>query len=154
MKKLLGVVVLFALFVSHAEAGTLDISASGGWTMTVNASDLTSGAGSNIKDKESGSGATLLTISGTGFVWKVNVSRSDTSWNGNLTLYLKRTSDGTGSGFVAGGTSYIPIGTTSSQFFTGSGSKSNIAVQYKLGSSVSVPPGNYSTTVTFTVVQQ
>ena len=154
MKKVIFIIVIFLLPLAYAEAGTLDITASGGWNFTITAADLTAGAGSNIGDKESASNATLITISGTGFSWKVNVRRSDSSWHGNLTLYARRTSDGTGSGIVFGGTSYMPVGTTDTQFFSGSGSRSNIAVQYRLSSSVSVPPGSYNTTVTYTIVQQ
>ena len=154
MKKFWRLVIFFALFFSQAEAGNVDISASGGWDTTVSASDLTAGAGSNIGDKESSTNATLLTVSATGFSYKVDINRDNASWNANLSLYLKKTSDGTGSGLVFGGGTYTLVGTSSSQFFTGSGSRSNIAVQYKLSSSVSVPPNNYSTTVTFTIVQQ
>ena len=154
MVKAIFIIVVFLLPFAYAEAGTLDITASGGWNFTITAADLTAGAGSNIKDKESVANATLITISATGFSWKVDIRRSDSSWHGNLTLYARRTSDGTGSGLVFGGASYIPVGTTDTQFFSGSGSRSNMAVQYRLSSSVIVPPGSYSTTVTYTIVQQ
>lgn len=154
MKTVCWLIASLLLIVAAAEAGTVDITASGGWTDVIGASDLTAGAGSNIEDKDSVPGATLLTVSGTGYTWRVDVRRSDTSWNGNLVLYARRTSDGTGSGIVFGGLSYAPVGTIASSLFSGNGSRANIGVQYRLHSSVNVPPGNYSTTIIYTVVQQ
>ena len=133
MKKFWVLFIFFALSFSQAEAGLRDILASGGWSTTISATDLTAGAGSNIGDKESNSNATLLDVSATGYSYKVDINRDNASWNANLSLYLKRTSGGTsGSGFVAGGTTYTLVGTSSSTFFTGTGSRSGIAVQYKL----------------------
>jgi len=152
--KLLTIFIVIFFSLSRAEAGNVNIAATGGWNFTIDASDLSSGPGSDLADKDSAPGATLLTVSATGFSWRVDVRKSDTTWNGNLTLNARRTSDGTGSGLVFGGSSYIPIGSTNSLFFSGSGSRSNIGVQYRLNSSVRVPPGSYSTTVIYTITQQ
>jgi hypothetical protein len=154
-------IIFTAIFFSlaHAEAKQVKISAAGGWNFTVDASDLTPGPGGDMADKESAPSATFLTVSvkGPGWkveVWRVDARRSDTVWDGNLILYVRRTSDGTGSGTVSGGSSYIPVGLTNTPFFSGSESKSNMGVQYRLGSSVSVPPGSYGTTVIYTITQQ
>jgi uncharacterized membrane protein YgcG len=154
MKYFIFLILSLLLAIGQAEAGNVNISASGGWNFTIDASDLISGPGSDIRDKESAPNASLLTVSATGFSWRVDVRRADTSWNGNLTLYLRRTSDGTGSGIVFGGSSYIPVGIANSLFFSGSGSRSGMGGQYKLGSSVKVPPGSYGTTVIYTITQQ
>jgi len=143
------------LFFTKAEA--IDISAVGSWSDTIDASDLQAGAGSNLIDTyESVAGATVLTISnttGNTDNWRVDVRRTDTAWHSNLHLYVKRTSDGSGSGSISGGLSYIEITTIDSQFFLGAGDRSGINLKYKLtGMSVSVPPNAYSTTVTYTVV--
>jgi hypothetical protein len=137
-----------------AEAQKVKISASGGWNFTIGVSDLASGPGSDIADKDSAASATLLTVRAKNSNWVVNVSRSDTSWNGNLTLSVRRNSDGAGSGIVSGGTSFIPVGATNSLFFSGSESRSNIGIQYRQRSSVRVPPGSYSTTVIYTITQR
>jgi len=143
------------LFFTKAEA--IDISAVGSWSDTIDASDLQAGAGSNLIDTyESVAGATVLTISnttGNTDNWRVDVRRTDTAWHSNLHLYVKRTSDGSGSGSISGGLSYIEITTIDSQIFSGAGDRSGINLEYKLtGMSVSVPPNAYSTTVTYTVV--
>ena len=143
------------MFFTKAEA--IDISAVGSWSDTIDASDLQAGAGSNLIDTyESVAGATVLTISnttGNTDNWRVDVRRTDTAWHSNLHLYVKRTSDGSGSGSISGGLSYIEITTIDSQIFSGAGDRSGINLEYKLtGMSVSVPPNAYSTTVTYTVV--
>lgn len=154
MKKMFWLFLSLLLAVTTAEAGTVDIAASGGWSAVIGSSDLVAGAGTDIGDKESGPSITLLTVSATGYNWRVDVSRSDSVWNGNLTLYGRRTSDGTGSGIVFGGASYIPVGTVGASFFSGNGSRANMGVQYKLDSSIKVPPGTYRTTIIYTIVQQ
>ena len=155
MKKIFFLITFILLFFTKAEA--IDISAVGSWSDTIDASDLQAGAGSNLIDTyESVAGATVLTISnttGNTDNWRVDVRRTDTAWHSNLHLYVKRTSDGSGSGSISGGLSYIEITTIDSQIFSGAGDRSGINLEYKLtGMSVSVPPNAYSTTVTYTVV--
>lgn len=155
MKKILFLITFILLFFTKAEA--IDISATGSWSDTIDASDLQAGAGSNLIDTyESVAGATALTISnttGNGDNWRVDVRRTDTTWHGNFHLYVKRTSDGTGGGSISGGLDYIEITTIDSQFFSGAGDRNSISLRYQLtGMSVSVPPNAYSTTVTYTIV--
>jgi hypothetical protein len=154
MKIYIFLILFFIFAIGQAGAGNVNITASGGWNFTIGPADLSAGPGSDIADKDSAPSATLLTVSATGFNWRVDVNRSDTTWNGNLTLNVRRTSDGTGSGIVSGGGSFIPVGLINSLFFSGSGSRSNMGVQYRQKSSVKVPPGSYSTTVIYTIVQQ
>ena len=157
--KLLIIFITIFFSLIQAEAKSVKISATGGWNFTIDASDLTAGPGSDLADKDSDPSATFLTVSVKGpdwkvEVWRVDARRSDTLWDGNLALYVRRTSDGTGSGTVSGGSSYIPVGLTNTPFFSGSESKSNMSIQYRLGSSVRVPPGSYGTTVIYTITQQ
>lgn len=133
------------------------IGATGGWTgLTIGSSDLTGGAGTDLQNSyESTSNATMINITGTvgsDDAWQVQVRKSDT-WPSEVSLQLKRTGDGSGGGTVSGGNSYIVVGTSDADFFNGTGDRTAIPVQYKIsGMSISVPPDNYSTSVTFTVV--
>jgi hypothetical protein len=150
--RLLGLVTILTLSsVSHAEAQ--DISAVGGWTETIDSSDLVSGAGSDLAGTyESNADATTIDITHDP-QWRVDIHRTDTNWSLDFTLYARRTSDGSGSGSISGGTSYMEITTVGTQFFTGSENRSGIDAQYQLtGMSVGVSPDTYSTTVTYTVV--
>ena len=143
------------LFLTRAEA--IDLSATGGWSETVDETDLVSGAGSDLVDTyESTTDATTMTIyncTGDTDNWRLDVRRIDEGgWHQDFTLYVKRTSDGNGNGSISGGLSYIEITTTDTQLFSGAGDRSNISIQYKLtGMSINVLPDTYSKTITFTV---
>ena len=146
----------FLFFLTRAEA--IDLSTTGGWSETINEFDLVSGAGSDLVDTyESATDATSMTISnctGDSDNWRLDVRRiDDAGWHGDFTIYVKRTSDGEGTGSVSGGLSYIEITTTDTQLFSGAGDRSNISIQYKLtGMSINVSPNTYGETITFTVV--
>lgn len=150
-KMRLWVAALVCLFTPFpALAG--DIYATGGWTRTIDASDLTAGAGSDLAASyESASDATDLETSVAGN-YRVDVRRNVGSWDGALSLYVKRTSDGTGSGSVSGGTAYQEVTITSQEFFTGSLSRTDVHVQYQVdGLSIDVDPDTYATMVSYTI---
>ena len=152
-----GVIVLVSLVVILTRVQAIDIGASGGWTETIDENDLQSGAGSNLIDTyESVTNASTANISnctGDSDNWRVDVRRFDSIWDGDFTICVKRTSDGTGTGSISGGLSYIEVTTTYVEFFSGAGNRDNIDLQYELtGMSVSALSDNYSTTVVFTVV--
>jgi hypothetical protein len=135
--------------------GAADISSSGNWTEMIDASDLVAGAGSDVASQyESGSGTATLTISNTaGASWRILARRSDGTWHNNFVLSVRRTSDGSGSGAVIGGSSYIQLSTLDTEIFSGSGDRSSIAVQYKLtGMSKNVSPNLYSSGITFVLL--
>ena len=132
----------------------LTINVTGNWSETIDASDLQAGAGSDLKSTyESAADAGLLAISDTaGGAWRVDVRWSDTTWHTNFTLSVKRTGDGSGGGSISGGTVYQVIGESNVEFFSGTGDRSGIPLQFKLGDmSLQVPPDTYSTTVIYTV---
>ena len=134
----------------------IDIVVTGDWLLTVDASDLQAGAGSDLIDTyESIADAVSISISGTAGAsdnWRVDVKKVDTDWYGSFYLYVKRTSGGTG-GSVSGGAAYQEITDADESFFDGSDDVSGIGIQLKLsGVSVQIPPDTYTTTVYYTVV--
>lgn len=133
------------------------ITVTGSWSQTINSSNLTGGAGTDLTSAYTSAGnQVLLSISNTVGThnWNVTVRRVDAVWNSNLNLYVQRTSDGTASaGNVSGGTSYQLVTTSDQLFFTGHNNANNFAVQIQLnGVSLQVPPASYTTTLTFTEV--
>lgn len=140
------------LFVETPQAA--DLLSSGNWTLTIGPGDLVAGAGSNLQSQfDSVSGVTTLTISNLSGPWQLKARRSDNTWNGAILLRVKRTSDGSGAGTISGGTSYAEITAVDTDFFSGSGDRSNVAVQFRLtGMSVQVSPNIYSTSIIFTLV--
>jgi len=136
--------MLVLVFLSPGASFAISISASGGWSETIDENDLVAGAGSDLKSTyESATNATLLTISGcqnSDDTWQVKVSYSSSNWP--FSLSVKKS-----------GGNYQTITTTQTDFFSGKGDTSNIALQYKLeGMSIKIAPGTYSTTITYTVV--
>ena len=157
MKNKFYLTLLFMFLFSLYSEAQLSITSSGDWLEVIDSSDLISGAGSDLKSSyESAQNATVLSISGSQDpldAWHVNIRRIDSTWHNNFILYARRTSDGTGNGSISDGTSYIIVDTTDSFFFSGSGDRSGINIQYKLeGMSIQIPPNNYSTNIVFTVV--
>ena len=143
--------LLVALLVGDVRAQ--DISAVGGWSETIDSADLVSGPGSGLTDTyESLSGASTLAVS-YGGSWRVDICRADTWWSPDFSLYVIRSSDGTGAGSISGGLSYLEISTVDTEFITGSQDRSGIDAKYRLtGMSVGISPATYSTTVTFTIL--
>ena len=146
---------LLATFVCGAGiCWAASITATGNWLdLTINASNLTGGAGSNLIDTyQSDPAAVSITITATSGNWGLNVKKINSNWHDNLHLHIKRTSDGTGSGSVSGGGSYQEVKDIDQGFFSGNGDRSNVNVQLELtGVSIQVPPAVYTATVYYTV---
>lgn len=157
-------VLLFAisvtfLILSGPSARAVDVYAVGSCNFIIDSSCLVGGAGSDLIDSfESKLNATVINITGTGGsgdAWRVQLRKSSVSQLRGVAFYVKRTGDGSGSGTVSGGSSYVAVETSDTDFFEGSGDRTDITVQYKVsGISISVPPGNYSATIIFTVVDR
>jgi len=148
-----------AFFLSNTVSlHATDIGGTGGWTdLVISSSDLQGGAGTDLQGSyTSGEGATTLNVTGTSGsddAWKVQVRMDNTSWQSEVILSVQRKGDGSGAGSISNGTSYTTVGTSDVYFFEGTGDKTDIPVQYEIsGMSISMPPGTYSTTLTFTVV--
>jgi hypothetical protein len=134
----------------------LELAASGGLTRNIGRADLVSGAGSNLNSTYTNAATASLTVSGTTSAsdsWRIDVRMANTAWNGALRLKVRRDTDGSGSGSVGGGDSFLEITGSDGQFFAGAGDRSGISLSYELtGMAVTIPPGFYNTTVIFTVV--
>ncbi len=124
---------------------------------TIGPGDLVAGAGTDLAAQyESASGATSLDIANTaGSAWRVLARRSSGTWNGAFRLSVRRSSDGSGSGSIRGGASYVELSNVDTEIFTGVGNRSGVALQLKLnGMSKNVSPDTYSSGIIFTVVTQ
>jgi hypothetical protein len=147
------ILLLFFLIQNKEQAAQPpDLTAAGGWTETINGSDLQSPwtAGSDlITLYESAVNATMLNISSDNW-WRVDIRRSDGNWHGNFTLRAKRSGVKT----KKSGGSYLDVTATDTPFFCGHRSSIDEQVQYQLsGMSVNIPPGTYWTTVIYTIVE-
>jgi len=147
---------VLALSFFLALAGSIfaaDLDSIGDWSETLTAADLTAGAGTDLPDTlESISAVTTLNISNAAGPWRLKVRRAGVPWDDGVTLWVKRISNGSGSGTIAGGSGYVAVPTSAVELFTGSENRSNIALQFKLtGLRRNLPPRSYLSSLTFTV---
>jgi hypothetical protein len=130
---LLALVGLLAAAGGHALAFTV----TGGWTLPVGSAQLAGQAGSDFIPEQS-SAANAVVIDVTGALldtepWFITVHRTDVLWDPTLTLSTRRTSEGVGGGTISGGSAYQTITLVAQSFFQGTGNRSSIQVQLRLG---------------------
>ena len=152
------VAVLAASVSTDAFAPPLQLrisQANQSWDVAVGPADILGGDGGDFADEfESASDEKQLDVKNPVANWRIDVSRSSASWHTNIHLYIRRTSDGTGTGTISIGTTYQEITTTNTSFFDGTGQRDNVDLQFKVGgafAAAGVPAGSYVTTITYTV---
>lgn len=161
MHRIVSVWIAMVMISFHISLRGQDIVVKGGWSLTVDESNLAGGAGTDLIDTyESDLEALEIRIRKGGLTkfddwyWRVDVNKSDFNWHQDFRLDVRRTSDGTGEGNISGGSAYREVTDSPDTFFSGSRNRSQIGVQLRLrGMSVSVPPDDYSTTVYYTVIE-
>lgn len=154
------------LFISSSMFGQgIDITATGGWMNNISPSDISEAGNDYPTAYTSNVNQTLLTIIPKNYnkLIYVYVTRSDIAWHNNLTLKIRRTSNGTNNNnTINGGLIYQTI--TNAQppssapspvtpLFICEGPFINLAIQYEItGISVLLPVQSYATTIIFTVM--
>lgn len=156
MKKLKrsSLAVFFLIFFSLDADAAPKITVTGSWTQAIGESNLTAGAGSTLTSTyTSSTSAVTLNISNTGGgAWSVKVRKTDTSWPAGVTLYVKRTANGTGTGTITGGTAFMQVTNSDNSFSSGTKNRTGITCQFQItGMSLNVDPASYLSTVVFTV---
>lgn len=157
-KTLLSLVfLLMAVFLHSSACCGQNITVNGGWSQTLTAPTA---AGTDFAASfSSAANATIVTIGNTGGgSWNVTVQLTGTSgWNSAFTLTVHRTGDGTGNknstiNYVNDPAS-LQISTGPIKICNGTRNRNTIPFQYTLtGATLTVPPGTYTTNVTYTVV--
>ncbi|HRY33686.1 MAG TPA: hypothetical protein P5531_12030 [Bacteroidales bacterium] len=151
--------LLFAvtLFTSE-ESSSQSISISGGWSPSVSSANI-SDAGLDFSSPFTSAGTVIamnIDVNPNNSRYRINVARSDVSWNTSFELQVRRTSDGNGppASQISGGTSFITITTGNTVFFSGRRDRTEVDIEYSLeGVSATLPAAIYSTTVVYTLVQ-
>jgi len=144
-----------AIALLVVEASAVDISTSGDWIQTIVAGDLSRGAGSDLNSQsDSPVGITTINISNVSGTWQVSVRRDTSSWPAGLHVWVRRTSDGTGTGSISGGAAYVEVTALDTGVFSGSEARNNVALQFRVtGLSKTVTPDTYVSSVIYTVSQ-
>jgi hypothetical protein len=130
-----------------------DLTSRGDWVESITAANLVSGAGSDLQSQfESVAGVTTLTISTAPGAWTLRVRLGGSGGHGDVTVYVKRTSAGSGSGSISGGTAYMALTGSDAELFSGTENRGNVSLQFKLtGLSRTVSPATYLSSIIFTV---
>jgi hypothetical protein len=138
------------------------ITVKGNWTKRVK-DDKVSDAGNDFKNSlYSGSNRTRIRVRKTPtsslFPWRVDVRQDNITWDSRLVLSVKRTDDGdpiTSGGTISGGTTFQTLSNIDQSFFSGTGSRKNIHVQYRVsGVTVLLPAGVwYEATIVYTLTE-
>lgn len=125
----------------------------GDWVEPITATNLVTGAGSDLQPQlESISGVTVLTISNAPGAWTLRARLSGNGGHDEVSVLVKRTSAGSGPGSIDGGTTYTVLSGLDSEIFSGTESRGNISLQFKLaGLSCRVSPDTYLSSIIFTV---
>lgn len=151
---------LFSVFLAAGTVGAFGISitVTGSPGFSIDAADLSGGAGSDfIADHSNADNAILVTVvdtTGDTDAWQIQVRQTDVLWHGSLDLALLRTGTGSGTGSVSGG-NLLPVTLTAVDqvFFEGEGNMTDIPLRMDLsGVSVLIPVDTYSATLNFTIV--
>ena len=133
----------------------IDIFVSGSWFVTIDATNLQNGPGSDLDPTHTSSNTQIrITIRNTNRSWIVYVRSVPANWHPDVRLGLRRTRDGLGPGWISGGTSWMELDEIDREFFRGSMRRSNVRARCGIdGVSVAVPPDTYSTIVMYTVME-
>jgi hypothetical protein len=144
---------LFALLALPALAHGADLTSSGDWVESITAANLVAGAGSDLQPQfESFPGITTLAISTAPGAWTLRARLGGSGGHSDVTVYVKRTSGGSGSGSISGGTAYLALTGSDAELFSGTADRGSISLQFKLtGLSRKVAPATYLSSVIFTV---
>ena len=135
----------------------LTVTVTGDWRLGLTRQNLPGRPGSDLSAVcESDPGRALLTVSGASSSnqrWRVEISRRDVRWHPALQLQVRRVGNGVGAGVLRSGLAYQPIDTTPGDILIGCGNRLQVPLQFRLtGFSVRVPPADYATELTYTVV--
>jgi hypothetical protein len=133
-----------------------EVEVTGSWEVDIDVTDMTGGPGSDLNPTyESDVDQIDVAIKGKKTKeWQLYVKRSDWVWDPNFQLFVRRTSDGVGSGYIAGGLDYLEVTESDQLFYYGGKNRSKVNVQLKLDNvSVAIPYDVYTTNVVYTVIE-
>jgi hypothetical protein len=158
---------LFSVFLIFTTAfgNAQNIAATGNWSSSIAATSITEAGSNYTANATSATNQTLVSFNVPaglfGATYQVFVHKLDATWNSNLSLWTRRTGNGTSNAFfggsISGGTTFLQL-TNSPQLLCngttgilGNG-RDNIPMQHEIrGISVIVPVRTYTTTVVYTV---
>ncbi len=148
--------IFFCLVIVSQLGLSQEIRIKGEVEFSFNYSNIKAGEDYELETSSQRDGATLsIKKLKKNSYWSVTVYKSDINWNRSVKVYVRRTNNGSGSGSTWGGSNYRQIRNIPLTFLQGSGTLSNIYLQYKLsGISVNLPSNTYYTDIVYTLYEQ
>ncbi|MBN2735873.1 MAG: hypothetical protein JXR70_02755 [Spirochaetales bacterium] len=159
-KVLLSIILIIGIGFSFQvfAAPKLSLRVTGKWTLKIDDTKLTGLAGSDFPGFfESALAQVDVDVTktqGDASAWTMYVSKADSNWDTDVLVYIKRTADGSGAGSIAGGTSYQLLTNSDVVFFTGTGDRTGIKIQFRLDFLVEdINVDDYVTGINYTVIE-
>lgn len=144
--------IMIFLFVSMSHSQTIKVT--GSWEVFIDETDLQGGPGTDLNPTYT-SLVDQIDVdchAQSGHDYQVDVRKSDSNWDNSMKLWIRRTGDGNGGGWLLGGTVYQQITDSDQQFWQGGKNKTSIPLQFELRDvSVQIAPDVYTTTIWFTI---
>jgi hypothetical protein len=157
----LAVLLFLLLSVSGFGLGATDITVTPDplWAPTFNVANLSGSAGTDFASPLASAANQVNMNIGVRIIpshpnWVLTVRKSDISWSPSLTLQIRRTGDGTGTGTIDAGSLNIwrTIAVVDTELCRGTNNRSNVPAQVQvLGLSVLLNAVTLTTTVIFTL---
>lgn len=158
---------LIGMFTSLGYSQNTSINIDGNWSLTIDASDLTGGPGSNLQSiYNSSNDATVIDLDllkspGNWYYWilrwdwRVDVNMQTLNWVDNWEVWLRRTGDGDYLlGSIEGGETFQQLSSMNILFCSGNRNHNNIPLEYELrGVTLPLEAGQYSAIVYFTLTE-
>ena len=94
--------ILLGFLCMIPETRAIQVTVTGDWTLVIDETDLQAGPGSDLNPQyPSATDQIIVDITQTGKNWTVYIQGSVINWHSDLSVYVRRTSDGTASDFSA-----------------------------------------------------
>ena len=130
------------------------ISVTGQWNYTVPTIDITEAGEDFTGTYTSSVNQVYLNLEGY-YRWAVSVQKNDIDWENMLEIFVRRTGNGYGSGWISGGVNYRIINNWNFRFFTGRSNRYSIPIQYQMRNvSTTIPAHNYVTEIMYTLTSR
>jgi len=156
-----GLIIFFLITINiclFLPLNAQNIYVTGNWTLSISTADLQDGPGSDLNPTYTSSSDQIdieLKKVAKKKDWQVSVRLSHVSWHNDFTFRVRRTSDGRGAGWIAGGLSWIDVSEIEQNFFYGYKNRREISVQCQLdGMSCQIEAGMYTANVIYTVTER
>lgn len=133
-------------------AGALDLLVSGTWTFP-SGSGLWTSPKPTLESAPGSAALHVVNARGTDDPWRVEVRLQGPPLPEGITLWVRRSGSGQGSGWIRDGLAFQPVGESPLSFLSGTGDRMQVPLQLKItGITPRTPAGTVRASLLFSVV--